>query len=134
MTEEIIIDGVNVAGCNFYKNEICNSPINTLYKVCKNIKPEQCYYKQLIRLKQQHNGDTEEIAKLGLDIAILEQENKELKEYSQRMENQRENYYKEYNKCRSVLEEIRNLCNKGAGVYTNAKVVGLVNEVLSNEI
>ena len=33
-------------------------------------------------------------------------------------------------KYKSALEEIKTLCNKGAGVYTNAKVVGIINEVL----
>ena len=39
------------------------------------------------------------------------------------LEKDRDIYYK-------TLEEIKTLCNKGAGVYTNAKVVGLINEVL----
>lgn len=43
------------------------------------------------------------------ELKRLEQENKELKEYSQRMENQRENYYKEYNNYRSALEKIREI-------------------------
>lgn len=51
MTEEIIIDGVDVSGCDFY--ELCgcienNHEINE----CKD-NPD-CYYKQLKRLEQEN--------------------------------------------------------------------------------
>ena len=72
--------------------------------------------------------DTEEIAKLGLDVAILEQENKELKEYSKRMENQRENYYKEYNKYRSALEEIRNLV-RGHKIVDEVRLKSILDKI-----
>lgn len=75
MTEEIIIDGVNVAWCEYFAKQNEHSCLEENGN-CKNI--SDCYYKQLIRLKQQHNDDTEEIAKLGLDVAILEQENKQM--------------------------------------------------------
>ena len=110
MTEEIMIDGVNVAGCNDFYKEWDNWSGKDNYRcqdflsgVCAG---NNCYYKQLKR---------------------LEQENKELKEYSQRMENQRENYYKEYNKLRSALEEIKNdlkeVCKEECD-YTKPKFCG----------
>jgi hypothetical protein len=34
------------------------------------------------------------------------------------------------NKYKSALEDIRKICNQTAGVFTNAKVVGIINEVL----
>lgn len=69
--------------------------------------------------------------------AELKQENKELKEYSQRMENQRENYYKEYNKYRSALEEIReNLVKLKTNdeddfTYEYSKIEDKINEFLN---
>lgn len=76
MTEEIIIDSVNVAWCEYFAKQNEHSCLEENGN-CENI--SNCYYKQLIRLKQQHNDDTEEIAKLGLDVTILEQENKQMK-------------------------------------------------------
>ena len=54
---------------------------------------------------------------LQIELQHLKQENEELKDYSRRMENQRENYYKEYKRYRSALEEIRKMTKK-----YNAKV------------
>lgn len=69
---KVIVDGVNVAECkHFRKNYTFDCGVQSICCQYPN-----CYYKQLIRLKQQHNDDTEEIAKLGLDVAILEQETK----------------------------------------------------------
>jgi DNA repair exonuclease SbcCD ATPase subunit len=70
------------------------------------------------------------------ELIELEQENKELKEYSQRMENQRENYYKEYNNYRSALEEIREIVKdlkqtKIPFCEIEEKIQTKVNEVLN---
>lgn len=65
------------------------------------------------------------------EVNELKQENKELKEYSQRMENQRENYYKEYNKYRSALEEIREVIYYCGHKDVVDKVLPRINEVLN---
>ena len=62
MTEEIIIDGVNVAGCKFYVKhciEDCYDERVDLYEYCQMFGSEctnekDCYYKQLKRLKQEN--------------------------------------------------------------------------------
>lgn len=100
MTEEIIIDGVNVAGCGAYKDKHCKDKTSIMFcdtNLCSNY--PYCYYKQLKRLEQENNAYKQSEQEATEIIA-------ELKEYSQRMENQRENYYKEYKKYRSALEEI----------------------------
>ena len=87
-SKEIIIDGVNVAGCEFYqieanelypKAQYCGSMRNTF---CEN-EPD-CYYKQLKR---------------------LEQENKELVHYLACMTEQR-------NKANTTLQEIKAIVKK----------------------
>lgn len=134
MTEEIIIDGVNVKDCRYHRmnNQMamctaCNSGKGSPY--CEYEK--DCYYKQLQRLKQENKDLKKQIeSDKGLitvggkqqyeylqRIDELEQENKELKEYSQRMENQRENYYKEWKKYRSALEEIKEICKRAISLY-----------------
>ena len=57
MTEEIMIDGVNVAGCEYYNGVVgdvcgyCNIGEGYLY-TCDS--DENCYYKQLKRLEQEN--------------------------------------------------------------------------------
>jgi esterase/lipase len=126
MTEEIIIDGVNVAKCDgLNKNSLPLKQCDLLQFKTKDggiagrwcTDHSNCYYKQLKRLKQ---------------------ENKELKEYSQRMENQRENYYKEYKNYRSALEEIRDLCihyeNTNDKCVINCYAHFIVTDLIQNKI
>ena len=95
----IIIDGVNVAKCEYYE-EMRELPDNLNggyyiqhcycglqgdnYCICN--KNHNCYFKQLQRLKKENeklknkNNDLiEEIASGNIDIAILQKENEELK-------------------------------------------------------
>lgn len=74
--EEVIIDGVNVAGCDEYskyREGYCG-----WYVPCD--VEGACSYK-IDWLRRQHNYDVEEIAKLGLDVSILEKERDELKKH-----------------------------------------------------
>lgn len=67
MTEEIIIDGVNVAGCEYYKGK-CMEYTNYCQigcKECTDIGTKLCHYKQTERFKAK--------------IARLEQENEKYK-------------------------------------------------------
>ena len=52
--------------------------------------------------------ETELISEITDIVTENKNFNEELIDFSKRMENQRENYYKEYNKYRSALEEIKN--------------------------
>ena len=111
--KEIIIDGVNVAGCEYFAKQNEHSCLEE-NENCKNI--SNCYYKQLKR---------------------LEQENKELKnknicretcEYFKRICNENTLLIKYH----SALEEIKTILNKECGVIGNAKAVGIINEVLND--
>ena len=117
---------------------------------CSNYK--YCYYKQLIRLEkevkhwQMEYSEAKAKGEWTYDLVRkkvdrLKQENEEPKNEINKLGKKHEDYCntmywqmkEQIDKYRSALEEIRNLCNKGAGVYTNAKIVGLINEVLGNE-
>lgn len=43
------------------------------------------------------------------------------------------NAFKQKDKYKQALEEIREILNKECGVISNAKVVGIINEVLNEE-
>lgn len=52
MTDEIIIDGVDVSGCKHYKNQNCLADYlltNKEFSEAKCIASPNCYYKQLAR-------------------------------------------------------------------------------------
>ena len=87
MTEEIIVDGVIVAGCKYYDNGICcNDDVLTL-----SCDKTNCMYKQLKR---------------------LEQENRELKAYKDVNEDFKQAWdelNEKYKQLRSALEEIREI-------------------------
>ena len=82
--EQIIIGGVDVAGCKYFNSfrNICHN--KNLCCDCE--KNQDCYFKQLARKTQ---------------------ECEELKAYAQRQENQREEYYKEYLKLSQEYEELK---------------------------
>lgn len=122
MTEEIIIDGVNVAGCEYFQREDgeytcgaeeCNGAVVGC-RACDN-----CYYKQLQRLKQENA----ELKKNGVFIPIPPQETVPKREYE---------------RIRKALEEIREIadiiyntnCNY---VVESHKILDKVDEVL-NEV
>ena len=81
MQEEIIIDGVNVAECNAYKEGHCLDKTAILLcdtNKCSNY--NDCYYKQLQRLEEKYNTLVNKFFNLETDKAHLKQENFELKE------------------------------------------------------
>ena len=130
MTEEIITDGVDVAGCKHYKTETCLADYlftDMAFSEAKCVLSPNCYYKQLKR---------------------LEQENKELKEFKKEvlkpvfLPNIEE---KVTNTYRSALEEIRDLAKDAKeykystksedyseGMYTiGCYILDKINEVLN---
>ena len=81
MTEEIIIDGCNVAGCENYTTiEDCDG----IHDLCEQLDDycsikKDCYYKQLKRLEQENFALTQESQQKSQTICELEQENKQMK-------------------------------------------------------
>ena len=100
MTEEIIVDGVNVAGCEFYepKAQVMTCHEESITKRCNSI---NCYYKQLKRLQSENEElkyrcevyhQCDEMIKntygqAHKEAMRLTKENKELKEYKTSKEN-----------------------------------------------
>lgn len=98
--KEIIIDGIDVSKCEYFKDGMCYAECDlegyTDWE-CKDTELSNCYFKQLARKTQ---------------------ECEELKVYAQRQENQREEYYKEYlklsqecEKYKQSLDEIEKYCD-----------------------
>lgn len=109
MNEEIIINGVNVAGCEFFCG-MSNGETDTLCKCykdmygfdtnCKfNKEAKNCYYKQLKRLEKENS-------QLVTKCSQLKKENEELKRTSTEIIfNIRKESYQYY----KTLEEIREI-------------------------
>lgn len=157
MTEEIIIDGVNVAECEYMLNNkikgkqhcpakampyaketscICRKFIDTPYNFCKH--NPNCHYKQLKQAENTVNECHKYLAELEDKIERLEQENKELKArikhqcYRCRIGDTTED------KLRSALEEIREIAEKSIKISYNLEVNSMlydikrkINEVLN---
>ena len=86
MTEEIIIDGVNVAGCGYFcetdkECSICGMGTDGEDTFCRDCKDNSnCYYKQLKRLEEKYNTLVNKFFNSETDKTRLKQENFELKE------------------------------------------------------
>lgn len=91
MTEEILIDGVNVAWCKDYDDgTCCNDDVLTL-----SCEKTNCMFKQLKRLEQENKELKEEKLYRGIDRQFIEDANDRL--------------YFEAKKYRKALEEIREI-------------------------
>ena len=142
MTEEIIIDGVNVSECCFYNNSKCDNPNGM---ACNCINNAVCYFKELKRLEQELDVlkgkyflvEQESINK-SKTICDLERENKELKKQIESQKGlitvggkQQYEMTKAYDKCKTALEEIRNDIMFNKSVCTECiKIAKQINEVL----
>jgi hypothetical protein len=120
MTEEIIINGVNVAGCKYYTQDYQRANnIEGRYEHCKDVcelngdnyfyckMNNDCYYKQLKRLEQENKELKEKIKKYS---AINEQDTKdyvELKRENVRLFNESIELRAKNIEYKSALEEIR---------------------------
>lgn len=82
MTEEIIIDGVNVAECCYKDGVICRLNLPCGMECCDN---PNCYYKQLKRLEQENKELKEEKqtikSYLGIDSKTILERLEELDEW-----------------------------------------------------
>ena len=145
MTEEIIIDGVNVEGCKYYDYCTTNDcQIDDSFRKCEG---ENCYYKQLRRLEQENKKLKEtkgrcafkcldntfcdeariKIDKLELDKDCLNASLETARKYRGIAEVERDKY-------RSALEEIKEIAEKykdteGCKIPLRA-ILTLIDEVL----
>lgn len=157
MAEDVIIDGVNVAGCEYYASdfdETCRE-LNGKYNVevcdfCKCESVDNCYYKQLQRLKQENEAlnkkytEVLSLAKLNADsneyrIRKLEKENKRLRKATE-IDIDKINVSVDaeaYHKMKKALEEIKEAVQRPynilKGEMLSKYVIDKINEVLGNE-
>lgn len=138
MTEEIIIDGVNVSGCNAYKEGHCLDKTAILLcdtNKCSNY--NDCYYKQLKRLEQENKELKEKKDKYyqqALDDEIL------MNELSLEVDLRKKEsgfYLEKLSKYRSALEEIKKKCNwveecsvTNDNLWEYDEILEIINEVL----
>lgn len=159
MTEEIIVDGVDVAGCNeFLEPDGCDSADCASFQCDRN---PNCYYKQLKRLEQENKELKEKIIELSEEKGHLIVENYTLKESNQslsmlgvdlasanetirkeffRADKNKDMWRETAGKYRSALEEIRDYCNRieqGSVIGTQDCLINsiknIANEVLENK-
>ena len=146
MTEEIIIDGVDVAGCDYFQSKDCwcVNHIDERADICITGNPECennpfCHYKQLQRLKQENRALKGTDGNVNPDSAYykitkLEQENEKLLEAR--------NHFMAVNlKYFTALEEIREIAeprfvnglNEEADLCNLAmdRITDKINEVLN---
>ena len=126
MTEEIIIDGVNVAGCKYYHYKGCTANNFGKCDSCSEIY-KNCYFKQLQRLEQENE--------------LFRQAHKAEQDRRRKYENALEEI-REIEQCMAVakgvsenlvsaIDHVSNLLSE----YENRriKILTKINEVLGNE-
>ena len=153
MTAEIIVDGVNVAGCHNktpYKNDYGDVQCkcyrfedienNTfLFGICK--QHPNCYYKQLQRLKQENEELKEENIKVKKEFNNLIVEIISDVEFTGEIASNGETPIEHLHKCQNALktlEEIRKYINTLSSIdsdfvntETYLRIVDKINEVLN---
>lgn len=80
------------------------------HKYCEEV--DDCYFKQLQRLKQENEQLCEDNTRLGNNLDCANDE---------------------IHNLHNILEEIKNILNTSCGIFSNSTVVGMINEVLDNE-
>ena len=111
--EEIIIDGVNVAGCEYYYemddcdgcHQLCNNATDIKNEYCEHYK--ECYYKQLQRLQQEN-------AELKAEKERLKEENKLIRQMHKDLSSK----LFEFQKIEDTLQEIKEIATSAInGMY-----------------
>lgn len=103
--KEIIIDGVDVSGCEYYDQGICNIPdVIETYDSC--IDKGACYFKQLQRKEKECEEVSNEIVELNVKyetVVNLAKKNADANEYClQELE-------KENQKLKQALDELEKM-------------------------
>ena len=109
--EQIIIDGVDVSGCEYYAQGICNIPdVIETYDSC--IDKGACYFKQLQRKEKECEEVSNEIVELNVKyetVVNLAKKNADANEYClQELE-------KENQKLKQALNEILAIIDMAEG-------------------
>ena len=100
MTEEMIINGVDVSGCKYAENSI---PVDCNIDTCFCYENNNCYYKQLKRLEQENQELGKIIGCKNGTIASLVQIRDELKQENAKL---KEKLEKILNFCK-ILEDVK---------------------------
>lgn len=119
MTEQIIIDGVDVAGCKFYDGEFEYS-CKCSCTICER-NQENCYFKQLKRLQEENKE-------------LKEQINYKFQNYWHKIEMKNFEVNRINLEYKQTLEEIRGYCeDQNLKVdYTACEVLAMIDEVLND--
>lgn len=151
MTEEIIIDGVNVAGCEYYFESTKTVDTCKWFGCkCNSVSTDECKYKQLQRLEQENKALKDNNNYLQAIIDDGREENKRWKQENEKLKKANERlktlYHNEgitdiCDSCsitsameaydyRKALEEIRILATKNVSIENFVKIQNKINEVL----
>lgn len=134
--KEIIIDGVDVSGCEYYAQGICNIPdVIETYDSC--IDKGACYFKQLQRKEKECEEVSNEIVELNVKyetVVNLAKKNADANEYClQELE-------KENQKLKQALDEIEELISDdkfircpinddvNCNYFTRNKILDIINK------
>lgn len=131
MTEEIIIDGVNVAGCeqrsDIHKELLADGVIKEFSNYCyisnDGCYGVNCYYKQLKRLEQENEQLKKQYNCYACDTCNGKEDYRNMKRHC-------ENAIKTVQKYSSALKEIRILATKNVSIENFVKIQNKINEVL----
>ena len=147
MTEEIIIDGVNVVGCEYYfedngviapdgtpeRANLCTSPERSCENSDSCYCNKECYYKQLKRLEQENKELRQQYNCYACDTCNGKEDYRNMKRHC-------ENAIKTVHKYRSALEKIQKAIksydlavDNGVSVDTLYTIGKIINEVLQCE-
>lgn len=108
--KKIIIDGVDVSGCNYYAD------YNHCMMRSTECNRDNCYYKQLQRLTAQYDKVIEQNKSLQTELKQKEQECEELKKEKEllvgKIANSVFDEFEELDRYRKALEEIERFLNR----------------------
>lgn len=115
MDEEIIIDGVDVAGCRHYDKTLKHEHVFNCYENCDlpiYCKNKNCYYKQLKRLefelkvtKADYEASEQENAELKAENETLKEEITELEEKFLTLNGKSYSYYMTLQEIKAIAKE-----------------------------
>ena len=138
MTEEIIIDGINVAGCRHLKNNGIKNPICwsggciSAYNSCLCKDNIDCDYKQLIRLEHENKVNLSRAKDLNTELQRLTDENFNLKQALEEIKNKAEHCLKQDVCSLCEYKEICAVPDEHGLVYDNNRLlIKLIDEVLN---
>ena len=124
MSEEIIIDGVDVAECCFYNNGKCNNPNGM---ACNCINNTVCYFKEFKRLQAENKRLKDAIKSINKPVFLPNIEQEATNKYRKALEEIRENLQENCNQC----FEIDNFTKPDdCGICEWARVLKVISEVL----